>query len=228
MTTPTVKQPVKTDTTHDGLCGAKTRSGTPCRRAPAAGRTRCRLHGGATLQGIASPTFKGGRYSKYIPARLSERYHEAVADPELLAQREEIALLDGRLADLLTHVDSGEAKTLWEQARKATDKMLRAFESNDLGSMHVGILELDRLIGSGLADHEAWYEIHAVIDQRRKLAESERKRLIEMQQMVKADQAMALAGALLASVKANVTDRATLAAIQLEFNRLLAVQERVA
>ncbi|MBU2732856.1 HGGxSTG domain-containing protein [Acidithiobacillus ferridurans] len=27
-------------------CGAKTRSGTPCRRHPIAGRKRCRLHGG--------------------------------------------------------------------------------------------------------------------------------------------------------------------------------------
>lgn len=32
-------------------CGAKTRSGEPCKRAPAKGRTRCRLHGGATPKG---------------------------------------------------------------------------------------------------------------------------------------------------------------------------------
>jgi hypothetical protein len=27
-------------------CGAKTRAGAPCRRAPVRGRKRCRLHGG--------------------------------------------------------------------------------------------------------------------------------------------------------------------------------------
>lgn len=33
------------------VCGAKTRDGTPCQRAPVAGRNRCRLHGGATPKG---------------------------------------------------------------------------------------------------------------------------------------------------------------------------------
>lgn len=178
------------------------------------------MHGGKSLSGVASPRYINGRYSKYVPARLAERYHAAVADPELLAQRHEIALLDGRLADLLVRVDSGEARTLWEQARKATDKMLRAFEANDLGGLHVGILELDRTIGSGLADHDAWFEIHAILEQRRKLVESERKRLIEMQQMVSAEKAMTLATALLSAVKENVTDRAALTAIQATFNRL--------
>jgi hypothetical protein len=30
------------------LCGAKTRTGHPCRRAPAINRRRCKLHGGAS------------------------------------------------------------------------------------------------------------------------------------------------------------------------------------
>jgi hypothetical protein len=28
-------------------CGARTRSGTPCKSAPVTGRRRCRMHGGA-------------------------------------------------------------------------------------------------------------------------------------------------------------------------------------
>ena len=28
------------------ICGAKTRSGTPCKRGPVPGKTRCKLHGG--------------------------------------------------------------------------------------------------------------------------------------------------------------------------------------
>lgn len=179
------------------------------------------MHNGKAASGIASTQFKHGRYSKYIPDRLADRYHEAANDPEILELKNEIALVDARLADLLSRVDSGEARTLWDKARKATDKMLRAFESNDLGSMHVGILELDRLIGSGLADHDAWYEIHAVLDQRRKLAESERKRLVEADQMVKADKALTLATALLMAVKENVADRSVLSNIQASFNKLL-------
>src|SRR5690606_3084472 len=86
-------------------CGAKTRAGTPCKRAPVPGRTRCRLHGGLTPAGASHYNFKTGRYSKVLPARLRERYEEAAADPELLALREDIALLDSRLDDLLKRVD---------------------------------------------------------------------------------------------------------------------------
>lgn len=47
-------------------CGAKTRSGTPCKRPPITGRTRCRLHGGATAFGMAHYNWKHGRRSKYL------------------------------------------------------------------------------------------------------------------------------------------------------------------
>jgi hypothetical protein len=49
-------------------CGAKTRAGPPCRRHPVAGRTRCRLHGGAPGSGgpqaEANGNYKHGRYSR--------------------------------------------------------------------------------------------------------------------------------------------------------------------
>jgi hypothetical protein len=40
------------------VCGARRRNGEPCRRLLLAGRTRCRLHGGATPGGVASPHFR--------------------------------------------------------------------------------------------------------------------------------------------------------------------------
>ena len=48
-------------------CGARTRSGAPCRAPAVAGKRRCRMHGGAHGSG-ASPgnrnALKGGRYTK--------------------------------------------------------------------------------------------------------------------------------------------------------------------
>lgn len=35
---------------------------------------RCRMHGGKALAGIAWPSFKDGRHSKYLPAGLMGRY----------------------------------------------------------------------------------------------------------------------------------------------------------
>lgn len=61
-------------------CGAKTRLGTPCRRHPAPGRTRCRLHGGApgsgAPEGEANGNFRHGRYSR---VKRAERIAKANA-----------------------------------------------------------------------------------------------------------------------------------------------------
>ena len=48
-------------------CGAKTRSGQPCKQAAVAGRARCRMHGGAKgsggLRGDRNGNFKHGFYT---------------------------------------------------------------------------------------------------------------------------------------------------------------------
>jgi hypothetical protein len=48
-------------------CGAKTRSGTPCRSPAVTGRRRCRMHGGA--QGSGGP--KGARNGNYKHGRYT-------------------------------------------------------------------------------------------------------------------------------------------------------------
>ena len=101
------------------ICGAKTRGGKPCRQSPIEGRTRCRIHGGATPRGFDHPLTKTGRYSKHLPTRLLADYEAALADPNLLSAREDIAKLTARQADLLRRVDSGEAGALWGAMRKA-------------------------------------------------------------------------------------------------------------
>lgn len=47
------------------LCGAKTRSGKPCKAKPVWGMVRCRMHGGKSLRGYAHPNYKHGLYSKH-------------------------------------------------------------------------------------------------------------------------------------------------------------------
>lgn len=54
-------------------CGAKTRDGSPCEKPPAIGRTRCRLHGGASPSGIGHPRFIHGAYSICPVSGLLER-----------------------------------------------------------------------------------------------------------------------------------------------------------
>tara|TARA_B100001057_G_C22801530_1_gene931712 strand:+ start:301 stop:588 length:288 start_codon:yes stop_codon:yes gene_type:complete len=65
------------------ICGAKTRTGSPCAKFPIAGKRRCRLHGGLstgprTEEGkkkIADAQLKHGRYLNYRSQRKQEMYY---------------------------------------------------------------------------------------------------------------------------------------------------------
>lgn len=200
-------------------CGAKTRSGTPCKRAPMP-NGRCKLHGGASLSGMASPVYKHGRYSKHLPTRLAERYGEAQTDSDLLALRDEVALTDARLADVLGRVDQGETGELWKEAGKALAELVEVIDAP--GARRSAITRLRDLLTRGVADWAAWDEVGKLLEQRRRLVESERKRLVEMQQTITAERAMLLIGAIAGIIQTHVTDRALLSAISADIGKLVA------
>lgn len=201
-------------------CGAKTRQGGVCRQ-PALPNGRCHYHGGKSLIGIASPTYRTGRYSKFLPTRLAARYEETRQDAALLELREEIGLVDARLADLLSRVDTGESGELWQRLMRARVELLACRKANDTPGQIIALGLILDLIGQGHADYRAWAEVGAVLEQRRKLVESERKRLVEMQQMISSERAMALLGAVVNIIKEHVDDRAILAAISSGINNLI-------
>jgi hypothetical protein len=202
-------------------CGARTKhDGTPCERSPIRGRTRCRLHGGKTLVGTACPHFRSGRYSVYLPERLRERYEQAEDDTELLSLRSEVALVDARLVDLLSRVDSGESGQLWTDLKRAHREFTVAKRGEDVARMHTTLARVEQLIDSAVDDHQAWAEIGERIEQRRRLTESEAKRLVVLQQMLTAEQAMALMRAMIDIITRHVTDKQALRDIIVDMRAL--------
>jgi hypothetical protein len=175
------------------------------------------MHGAKSLGGIASPIYTNGRYSTYLPGRLIERYTPGIGDERLLELGDEIALIDSRLADLLSRVDSGENGSLWASLFKAWEKYNRA--SDTLDSLKARS-DIDALFEAAESDYLAWGEIHALIDQRRRMVESERKRLVEIQQMITAKEAMTLIAAIQGIVLEHVTDKTTIRNISAAVNAL--------
>lgn len=208
---------------HEQKCGAKTRSGGRCKRAPAPGYNRCNLHGGKTPRGHALPHTKTGRYSKHLPTRMAARYLEAETDGELISLRSDVALLDARIADLLARVDSGESGRIWSDTKAAFEALRKANREHDTAKATEALFELDRLITRGQTDYATWAEVVNLVEQRRRTVDSERKHLQQMGQLVAVEQMMVLAGALLASVKQHVSDRDTLQLITTDFTRLTEV-----
>lgn len=61
------------------VCGAKTRSGKPCRQHPIRGGTRCRMHGGATPRALAAANRR--TLEARIQGELAKREIEPITDP---------------------------------------------------------------------------------------------------------------------------------------------------
>lgn len=193
-------------------------SGVRCKRRVTPGRDVCYIHGGASLSGAAHPSFKHGRYSKHIPTRLAALYAEATSDEALLDLRDDIALISIRISELLQQVDIGEAGALWKQAHDLYAEMTT---STDKKKQIAAGLELGRLIERGVASAVAWSEIASFVEARRKLVESESKRLKELGQMIPAEKLMVLLGAIENIVLSHVNDPETLRAIAEDFRNLL-------
>jgi hypothetical protein len=197
------------------------RSGQRCRRAPARGRTVCSMHGGRSLVGIASPAFRHGRYSRALPGGLAERYLESLADPELLSLRSEIALVDSRVTELLGRVGSGESGPAWRKLSDTWGAMVRARAAGEVGLARYHLLQLEGLITDGRADHAAWAEVYAALEQRRRLTESEWRRLVALRQVLTVEQAAVLVAAVADSVRRHVRDVEALRGVSEDLARLV-------
>lgn len=200
-------------------CGAKRRDGKPC-RAWAMSNGRCRMHGGASPKGAAHPRTTSGRYSRDLPTRLRDRYEEAIADASLLELAAEAALLDARLGEILARLDRGESGELWGALEKEAQAAQRYSKDPDRARSHLAAVF--RLIQQGAQERERWDEITDLIEYKRKLAETERKRLRDSNYIITVQQLNVLLAFILDSIKRHVSDGEALRAISSEFDRFIA------
>ena len=184
-----------------------------CRNHAMRGQEVCRMHGGKTPRGPASVHYKDGRHSRFLPARMFAAYQAAGLDPELMSLRQDLALLEARLIDVLPRVDTGEAGVVWREAQAAMTTFHRAKARQDVDGMTRALAHVQRVITQGAADYAAWREVGKLIDQRRKLVEAEQRRLAQASEMISRDQAMALLGQVVEIMRRHIPDRDILSAI---------------
>jgi hypothetical protein len=138
---------------------------------------------------------------------MLDRYHEAEADTEYLALKAEVALLDARLLDILKRVDSGESSRIWGQLRDAVTNLDTAQLIGDEVGIRFAVAGIKKLVNAGAADWAAWKDVRSLVQERKVLVESERKRLVEAQQLIQVDQAMSLLALLVDAVREVADDR---------------------
>jgi len=169
-------------------------------------KAQCGAHarGGSSVcfhHGAGSITKPGGRplqhagYSSFLPINLVGRYEDALADPELLQLRQEIAVIISLASDALEQYrdyapdknELGDALTSLGQALKA----------DDLAEAKKEYLRLYEIFKAGKGKDVALRQISNLIELRRKLSASEVRRLEALNQMLTVQQAMAFQAAVL-------------------------------
>jgi hypothetical protein len=134
--------------------------------------------------------------------------------------RDEIALMGARLAELVGRVEAGDSTGRWKALQAAFADLRDATRRADKPGVTFAMAALENAIKSGGNDYATWREIAELTEQRRKLVESEQKRLVAMQQMITSEQAMILLAAITDTVRKHVTDKSALAAISTELKQL--------
>ena len=149
-----------------------------------------------------------------------ERYQESLHDPELLNLRDDIALLDARIAELLLRVDQGESGAAWKRLTTTWRDLESAHTKHDTSGTAGALTTLGAIIRGGSSDTDAWAEVVTLVEQRRRLVEAEAKRLQAMQQMISIQDAMVFVTAVQDAVKRHVRDPAALQAIAADMRDL--------
>ena len=199
----------------------RSRTKEPCKARAIEGMKVCWVHGGATPRGIASPHFKNGRHSKYLDGQLLATYQASLQDEGLHELRSELSLVDARINELLDQVQRSPGLPSTRVIREAWVKYQQATRSRNHLELEQAQAEMEAALAAQVAPYELWDKVFDAVNTRRRLADSERKRLVDLRQMLTAEQVMVLLAALTDAVRSHVKDPALLAAVQREFSRIV-------
>ena len=181
-------------------CGAKLRKSHPpsyCERSPMP-NGRCHLHGGKSLKGPASATYQGKGFSKYFPSKkLGDIFARSFEDPELT-----------RLVELIQSLSSEQNGSLWTQLRSKHRELKRSKPTSTKAANL--FKEIGELVERGSNDSLIWNEIAKQIDLRRRLLDSETKRIHVAHQVMTAEEVRMLIDAVANLIRDHVKDRQTL------------------
>lgn len=151
-------------------CTAKSkRTQQRCTRPACKGMNVCFQHGGGTPKGIASPHFKHGKRSKYMPENLAAKYQEAIADPDLGSLLRNIALNEAFIREKLEALnEGGDSAEAWEIIAKALKDLSTHLNNEDYGKVLITVEIMKDIVSDRQRYHMAVTEIQETLAEQRK------------------------------------------------------------
>jgi hypothetical protein len=155
---------------------------------------------------MEAPSWRHGRYSRWVPRSLLREFERAAADPELTGLRFELEALSVRTEQLLRQLD--EPVPDWAALEAAVGRVEAVAAEPD--ALRVALGELKALVRGGkqasVTSSEVWSEVRDIIQERTKVAMAENRRLVEAGLSLPKERALALVVVVQTAVRDTVTD----------------------
>jgi hypothetical protein len=185
-----------------------------CKRYPLKGRDCCKRCGGKALRGPAHPGYRGRGRSKWdgvLPANLAR--HVDLSNLEAAAScREELALVDARVAEVLESINAADVTGQVGWVRAQLGLLGLALEAEDMGAARLAAQSLASMLDLHTAVASGWDELHRLFDTRAKLSRAELGwQKLQAERIMAADIA-AFVRALIVEARLLTTDRQKLSA----------------
>lgn len=167
------------------------------------GTKRCHVHGGGHPE--SRGTYPGnklvtGATSKFQLNRLAANYNEVVEDPELLSLRDPLAIITIRIQELLKKIDAEEAVVRQKRVHDAFEEYKYFRNAGNEEKAAEAFWKLDQAMVVMYDEYQAWEQMFKAVEVRRKLSESETKRLKEMNQFITQEEAYKFAAKIQAAL----------------------------
>lgn len=164
--------------------GKKIHSGEPCGMYAIAGRDRCRFHSGGYAQGqLAVDANDKTKFLKNLPPQMRPAFLQSLRDPNQTSCAHELSLLDARLAQLAEEMNFSSPDGLtWKEVDTAFRKCLMVMD--DSAAFNPKFEALAELVNRGQNAGSLWAQTGATLELRRKIAETETKRDIALNQTI--------------------------------------------
>lgn len=195
-------------------CTAKSkRSGERCHNWAINGSDKCRMHSGqGRTKGMLNQSYDGGllvgykdmkkgKYSDSIMGTLRERYEEAITHDDLTTLTNELGLVDSRIAQVLEKLGTGETSDLWASLHTTWTEFMMAVRLGDSETQNSLLPILNRLISQGHSTSHQWEELFSIMEKRRKMIETENKRVASSRDMISVQSAVLMLNMVIESTR---------------------------
>ena len=184
-------------------CSANSKStGERCQNAAIRGHSVCGVHGVGRPKHTGRPggrSITNGRYSHRYQSLLSDkkaaRFKAAMEDADFLNLVPRIAVLESRFLELLEKLGTPETGETWRRLSELSEEVEATsrgrYKSQKAKNQALTNVwpEIIKLMREGVGEYCAWSEIREIVEDSRKLIETEAKRIKLMAEIVSSEEA---------------------------------------